>query len=150
MICVFYYFTDDLIEILNQFPNENGADFEQIRIEESLLGECSLFFFPHLLLFSWCNFDGLSTVLCRPSIFFNEVDNYILLCLFFFCLLEIVGKEMETRLGLGIYPRFTQFRLQCIITLLYFFFFLYFGCLAIVAVLVIVGRDMGRGAGEDA
>jgi hypothetical protein len=60
-----------------------------------------------------------------------------------------VGKENETRLGLGIYPRFTQFRLQCIITLLYFFF-LCFGCPAIVAMLVIVGRDMGRGAGEDA
>jgi hypothetical protein len=30
------------------------------------------------------------------------------------------------------------------------FFFLYFGCPSIVAVLVIVGRDMGRGASEDA
>jgi hypothetical protein len=30
------------------------------------------------------------------------------------------------------------------------FFFLCLGCPAIVAVLVIVGRDMGRGAGEDA
>jgi hypothetical protein len=37
-----------------------------------------------------------------------------------------------------------QFRLQCIITLLCF------GCPEIVAMLVIVVRDMGRGAGEDA
>jgi hypothetical protein len=29
------------------------------------------------------------------------------------------------------------------------FIFLCFGCLAIVVMLVIVGRDMGRGAGED-
>ena len=60
-----------------------------------------------------------------------------------------MGKENETGLGLGIYPRFTQFRLQCIITLL-FFFSLCFGFPAIVAVLVIVGRDMDRGVGEDA
>jgi hypothetical protein len=47
---------------------------------------------------------------------------------------------------------FTQFRLQCIITLLCFFFFFFllcFECPAIVAVLVIVGRDMDRGAGEE-
>ena len=31
----------------------------------------------------------------------------------------------------------------------FFFFLLCFGCPAIVAVLVIVGRDMGRGAGEE-
>jgi hypothetical protein len=62
-----------------------------------------------------------------------------------------MGKEKETRLGLGIYARFTQFRLQCITLLcFFFFFFLCFGCPTIVAVLVIVGRDMGRGAGEDA
>jgi hypothetical protein len=92
------------IETLNHFPNENGADFVQIEIEESLSGECSLFFFPHLLLFSWCNFDGLSTVLYRPSIFFNEVDNYILLCLFFFffplyLLAGNCGKRKGNKIG---------------------------------------------------
>jgi hypothetical protein len=77
----------------------------------------------------------------------------VFFCLFSFfkfslIVILFVGKEKESGLGLGI----TQFRLQCIITLLCFFFFFFllcFGCPAIVAVLVIVGRDMGKGVGEE-
>ena len=59
----------------------------------------------------------------------SNLDNNVLLLYsgFFFFFLSVI-----------------QFRLQCIITLLCF------GCPAIVAVLVIVVKDMGRGAGEDA
>ena len=141
------------IETLNQFPNENGVDFVQIGIEESLWGECSLFFFPHLLLFSWCNFDGLSTVLYRPSIFFNKVDNYILLCLFFFFPLFACWKLWEKKRKqdwvLGFIQDLPNFDYN-VLLLSSIFFFLCFECPAIVALLMIVGRDMGRGAGEDA
>ena len=144
------------IETLNQFPNENGVDFVQIGIEESLWGECSLFFFPHLLLFSWCYFDELSTVLYRPSIFFNEVDNYILLfffLFFFFLLVGNCGKRKENKIAFWHWVLgFTQdlLNLDYNVLLLSSIFFSLFGCPTIVAVLMIVGRDMGRGAGEDA
>jgi hypothetical protein len=59
------------------------------------------------------------------------------------------GKLWEKKKRQDWVLRFTQFRLQFIITVLYFFF-LYFGCPVIAVVLVIVGRDMGRGAVEDA
>ena len=60
---------------------------------------------------------------------------------------SLCGKRKGIRIGSWDLPNLDyNLLLLCSV---FFFFFLCFGCPAIVGVLVIVGRDMDRGAGEE-
>ena len=77
LIYVFYYFTDDL-----DWNPKPISEWEWCRFRANWNWRVPLrWVFPFL--FRSSSFDGLSTVLYKPSIFLNEVDHYILLCSFF-------------------------------------------------------------------
>jgi hypothetical protein len=85
----------------------------------------------------------------------NTVCVCLFVCFLFNNFLSLSFSLWEKKRNQDWVLGFTQFRynvlLLCSVFFFFFFFFslLCFGCPAIVAVLVIVGRDTGRGAGEE-